>query len=309
MTSVVVHPDSVMVEVFGVDDSHWIINGPDADRDVITLATSPKGINDAPVTTSYKSSVYQRGATYQGKRYLKRDITFAVNIHGDDPEEWEQRDSAWRNAWDYELDAWDPDATLTKLQISTDRSTRWLWLALDKSIEFESERDPHLLRKSVVPMAVTAAQPMWEEPTKVTSWETGEGTSEGFIEVCNPTDVEMAQKWVLTRGRWRVPDVSWRGKKYRRAPAGPYANRMITLPMLGNREGGARIDLDPAKLYVRDLNGTNLVGRLGGLHFMHRIPPRTPPTLLPISVEDAPASGARAELRQPRLWSRAWGLR
>ncbi|MEV6321368.1 hypothetical protein AB0M45_09250 [Nocardia sp. NPDC051787] len=301
--------DSVKIEIYGVDGSHWIINGPDIDRDVITLATSPKGIYDAPVSTSYKASAFQRGATYQGKRYLKRDITFAVNIHGADPEEWEERDSAWRNAWDYELDAWDPDATLTKMQVTTDRASRWLWLALDRNIEFESERDPRLLRKSIVPMAVTAAQPMWEEPTKVTAWETGQGAGEGLIEVSNPTDLEMAQKWVLTRGRWRLPDVSWRGKKYRRAPGGPYANRTLTMPMLGDVEGGARIDLDPIKLMARDLNGTNLIGRMGGFHFMHRIPPRTPPTLLPVSVTDAPVGGARVELHQPRLWTRAWGLR
>ncbi|MBF6333318.1 hypothetical protein [Nocardia transvalensis] len=305
----VVQPESVLVEIFGVDGSRWIINGPGVDRDAITLATSPKGIYDAPVTTRYKASAFQRGATYLGKRFLKRDITFAVTIHGRDPEDWEDRDAAWREAWDYEPDSWDPDATLTKMQISTDRTTRWLWLALDKSIELESERDPHILRKSVVPMAVTAPQPMWEETPKVTVWETTEASGEGFVEVSNPTDVEMAQKWVVTRGRWTLPDVSWRGKKHHRAPGGPYATRTITLPLLTDVEGGARIDLDPIKLHVRDLHGTNLIGRMGGLHFMHRIPPKTPPTLLPVKVTDAPAGGARVELHQPRLWLRPWGWR
>lgn len=304
-----VHPDSVLVEIFGVDGSRWLINGRGVDRDAITLATSPKGIYDAPVTTTYKASAAQRGATYHGKRFLKRDITFAVSIHGATAEDWEDRDAAWREAWDYELDPWDPDATLTKMQISTDRTTRWLWLALDKSIELESDRDPHILRKSVVPMAVTAAQPMWEETPKVTVFETGQGGGEGFVEVSNPTDVEMAHKWVVTRGRWTLPDFSWHGKKHHRTPGGPYAARTITLPLLTDLEGGARIDLDPITMHVRDLHGTNLIGRMGGFHFMHRIPPKTPPTRLPVKVTDAPAGGARVELHQPRLWLRPWGWR
>ncbi|SDT94198.1 hypothetical protein SAMN04488548_13117 [Gordonia westfalica] len=47
---------------------------------------------------------------------------------------------------------------------------------------------------------------------------------------------------------------------------------------------------------------------MNGQWIIHDIPPYTPPTLLPISYTNAPAGGARAELHQPRLWTRPVGL-
>ncbi|WP_280357068.1 hypothetical protein [Nocardia otitidiscaviarum] len=305
--------ESAKVEIFGVDDSHLVINGPGASPRIY-LATEVKGIYDAPVTTKRKSSAFQKGATYQGKKYQQRDITFAVNLKGETPEDWEDLDSQWRAAWDYEKDPWDPTSTLTKMSITTPRSgTRSLWLALSDSVNFESKHDPHITRSSVVPMAVTADQPMWFEDTWETTpydyFETGStGTSEGFVTVYNPTDQPMFLKWVVTRGKWTLPDFSWTGKKYQRAPGGEWANRLITLPELTEVEGGARIELDREKLLIRDFYDTNLIGRMNGIYFMHKVPPYTPETDLPVKVELAPTGGARVEVYCQRHWSRPWGL-
>lgn len=304
---------SAKVEIFGCEDSYFLVNGPGA-SDKLFLSTGLKGIYDAPVVTKYKSSAYQKGATYQGKKFPQRDITFGINIYGETPEDWEFLDSQWRGAWDYEPDKWDPASKLTKMSITTDSSgTRSLYLALSESIVFESKHDPHLTKNSVVPMAVTAAQPMWFEDkwenTFFDYFETGaSGTSEGFVTVQNPTDQPMYLKWVVTRGKWTLPDFSWTGKKRQRVPGGEWSNRKITLPVLGDVEGGARIDLDPMRLMIRDFNDTNLIGRMNGIWFMHEIPPYTPETELPVKVEGAPTGGARVEIYCPRRWSRPWGL-
>ncbi len=304
---------SAKVEIFGVDDSHFVIAGPGMSERIF-MGTDVKGIYDAPVTTKYKSSAFQKGSTYQGKKYEQRDITFGVHLKGETPEDWEDLDSRWRAAWDYEKDPWDPASQLTKMSITTDRSgKRSLYLALSESIVFESKHDPHLTRTSVVPMAVTAAQPFWFEDkwedASFDYFETGaSGTTDGFVTVANPTDQPMYLKWVVTRGKWTIPDFSWTGKKYHRIPGGAWSNRKITLPMLNDTNGGARIDLDPMKLMIRDFGNVNLIGQMNGLRFMHKIPPFTPSTELPVRVENAPIGGARVEIYCPRRWSRAWGM-
>jgi hypothetical protein len=273
-----------------------------------------KGIYDAPVTARYKSSVYQKGSTYQGKQYKQRDLTFGVYVRGETPEDWEARDESWRAAWDYELDPWDPDAHLTKMSITTDRSgARSLWLAMTDSINFDQKNDPHLTKSAIVPMTVTAPQPMWFidqwEAAPYDYFETGSsGTSSGFVTVANPTDQPMYLKWVVTQGTWTLPDFSWTGKKYHRVPGGDWTDRLITLPPLDADNGGARINVDPMQIMIRDYNNTNLIGLMNGIFFMNRIPPYTPPTDIPVEVVGAPSGGARVEVYCPQRWSRPWGL-
>jgi hypothetical protein len=305
--------DSAKVEIFGVDDEHVIINGPGVSTKLF-MATDPKGLLDAPVTTKYKSSAYQRGSTYQGKKIEQRDITFGVHIKGDDPADWEYLDSKWRSMWDYEPDPWAPNSTLTKMTVTTSRSgSRSLYLALSANPVIETKHDPRLTQSSVVPMTVVADQPMWFEDDfenlPFDYFETGSsGTSDGFVTVENPTDQPMFLKWVVTRGKWTLPDFSWSGKKYDREPGGEWSNRKITLPELTALEGGATVDLDRMHLMVRDFNDTNLIGRMNGIFFMHAIPPYTRPYELPVKVENAPVGGARVEIYTPRRWSRPWGI-
>ncbi len=294
-----------------MDDSHFIISGPGT-SEKLYMVPEFKGIYDAPVTTRYRSSAYQKGATYGGKKVKQRDLSFAVDIKGDDPADWEDLDSRWAAAWDFEEDPWDPNSHLTKMSITTPRSgTRSLWLAKDESPAIESKHDPHLTRNSRVPMTVVAPQPFWFEDQYENQpydyFQTGaSGTSTGFVTVENPCDQPIYLKWVVTRGTWELPDFQWQGKKYQRVPGGTWANRKITLPTLGDVEGGARIDLDPMKLMIRDLNDTNLIGQMNGIFFKHAIPPFTKPTNIPVKVDGAPTGGARVEVYCPRRWGRAW---
>ncbi|MFD6400827.1 hypothetical protein [Nocardia sp. NPDC060249] len=305
--------NSAKVEVFGVDDSHFIINGPGVSPNLF-MASDVKGIYDAPVTTKYKSSAYQRGSTYQGKKYEQRDITMGVHIKGQDPADWEDLDSRWRAAWDYEPDPFNPASKLAKMSITTPRSgTRSLYLALTDSPVTESKYDPHLTRTSLLPMTLVAEQPFWFEDRYEDEcsdyFQTGStGTSEGFVTISNPTDVPMYLKWVVTRGKWTLPDRQLLGPKYARIPSGEWANRKIILPDLTALQGGARVDVDPMKLMIRDFNDTNIIGAMNGIFFMHKVPPFTQAQEVPVKVENAPVGGARVEVFCPRRWTRPWGL-
>ncbi|MFC4128925.1 hypothetical protein [Nocardia rhizosphaerae] len=306
--------ESARIDIYGPDGSHFQISGAGASKKLF-LAPNIKGIFDAPVTTLRKSSVYQKGATYEGKRYQQRDITFAVNIHGETPEEWQDLQSRWNAAWEYEADRWDPASTLTKMSVTTPSSgTRSLWLAKNDTVEFESKHDPRITRTSVQPMAVVADQPFWFEDRYEDSpydyFETGAtGTSEGFVTISNPTDQPMWLQWVVTRGIWTLPDYTWSGTKHHRIPGGQWPNRKITLPELTDLEGGARITLYRDKLQVRDFAGTNLAGQMNGISFLHQIPPKTPETNLPVKVENAPVGGARVDVYCQRRWSHVWEVR
>lgn len=304
---------SAKVEVLGVDDQHFVINGPGASPKLF-LATDVKGIYDAPVTTKYKSSAFQQGSTYLGKKYEQRDITMGVHIQGEDPADWQDLDSRWRQAFDYEPDPFNPASKLTKLSITTDVSgTRSLYVALTESPVGESKHDPHLTRTSLLPMTLVAPQPFWfedryeDEPYDY--FETGSsGTSEGFVTIANPTDVPMYLKWVVTRGKWTLPDRQLLGPKNARIPTGEWANRKIVLPELTELNGGARIDVDPMKIMIRDFTDTNLIGLMNGIRFMFQVPPKTQPQEVPVKVENAPAGGARVEVYCPHRWTRPWGL-
>ena len=130
--------------------------------------------------------------------------------------------------------------------------------------------------------------------------------------------IYKAHKWILTRGDWMIPDVSWEGPpRARRRGVSKLTgrddrDRMIPMAPIGALQGGAVIELDPnADLMVRDAHGTNLLGQMPvpGMYFEYEIPPHTQETLLPISVTNAPAGGAMAQLVQPRLYPEPIGGR
>ncbi|MBM4644932.1 hypothetical protein GS464_21160 [Rhodococcus hoagii] len=84
----------------------------------------------------------------------------------------------------------------------------------------------------------------------------------------------MFQTWVLTRGTWTIPDVSWTGRPRRRTPGGLYGSRMIPLKPVTSTHGTLTIQLDPMHVMMQSANGTNVMGEVGGgYYFMHTIPP------------------------------------
>lgn len=276
-----------------------------------------KGIWDSPVKTTWKSGAFQVGSTQKSVKRLHRDMTLGFHIGATPSAAAEDNESDFRGIFGYEEDEWDDDPEPTVLHIATDRSgERRLDLLMYDTPVFEPDTDPILGQHFNLILKVRAGQPDWYEldpatgKDYTTTFESAGTNAEGFVEVWNPTDRVVKQKWTLTRATWRIPDVSWTGGKHRRRPGGVYGNRVIEMQPITDVQGGAVISLDTARdLMVRDHNYTNALPTLlpNGQHFMHEIPPHTPKTLLPISYIDAPAGGARAELITPRRWSRPWG--
>lgn len=276
-----------------------------------------KGIWDSPVKTTWKTGAFQEGSTQKAVKRLHRDMTIGFHITDNQSGSAEDNEADFRGIFDYEDDEWDDDPEPTVLHVDTDRSgERRLDMLMYDTPVFEPDIDPIQQQYFNLILKLRAGQPDWYQLNPATGkdfttvFESGATDAEGFIEVENPTDRPIKQKWVLTRAQWRIPDVSWKGAKYRRAPGGPYRNRVVEMRPITAVQGGVVISLDTHKdLMVRDFNYTNALPALlpNGQHFIHIVPPHTPKTLLPISYIDAPAGGARAELVQPRRWSRPWG--
>jgi hypothetical protein len=284
---------------------------------VWNLQGGVKGIYDAPVKTTWKTGAFQDGSTQKAVKRLHRDMVLGFGVVDTENRGAEENESDFRQIFDYAVDEWDDEPEPTTLHMVTDRSgERRLDLLMYDTPEInDADIDPIEQQYFGLILKVRAGQPDWYELDPTTGkefksfWQNGATDAEGYIEVYNPTDRPCRQEWVLTRATWTVPDLSWRGGKYRRRPGGQWADRALALEPITDVQGGIRISLDPQKLHIRDFNNTNAVASMlkPGLRFLHVIPPYTPRTLIPISYINAPAGGARAELIQPRRWTRPWG--
>lgn len=279
-----------------------------------------QGIYDSPVKTTWKTGAFQEGSTQKAVKWDHRDMTLGFYIVETPHRAAEENESVFRSVFEYEQDEWDDNPEPTTLHINTDLSgERRLDLLLYDTPEMEPPHDPIEQQFFDLTLKVRAGEPFWYEYLDeykstgghyTTVFSSGSSSAEGFIEVWNPTDRPMRHKWILTRAKWNVPDVSWKGGRGKRRPGGVYGNRVIPLNEITAAQGGIVISLDGKELMVRDHNYTNALPAIvpTGQHFLHVIPPYTPKTLLPISYTDAPAGGAMAQLVQPRRWSRPWGL-
>lgn len=287
-------------------------------------------IIDAPVKTEWESLAKQEGGTQKGVSWEYRDISLQFHVTDNSRYSAEEADSLLRMMFDYEEDEWDPDKnrqTQMKFEVvggpfaGTERN---LYLLMHDTPEQEIKRDPMMDQYFLPTMHLRAGQPMYAEfidngnghldPFKTSAFNfSGSGTFQGEVEVYNPTDRALRHSWVVAAGAGAqafIPDFSWVGKKAQRVIGGPNPTRVIQLPTILANSGGIRVTLERGKVMVEDKNGTNAMGRLPvpGKIFLYRIPPYTPKTMLPVKITNVPAGGGRIELRQPRLWSRPYGL-
>lgn len=283
------------------------LSGESAGEEGVILGKGQvEGIYDAPTDTEWARARLQRGGTLKGVENPERDISLGFHVNGDSRLDWMEQDTILRQCFSYQLDEFNPDDTLARLVVESASGRRTLNVQMSEEPQFAPELDADLLQYGNVFYKLKVAQPMWEGPTAVTSWETATSSGSGTITVSNPTDQLMHQMWVLTPGVWTVPDPLFQGPLRRRVVADP---RVIELQRVTAAMGTLVINRDPMELDMATGNGENVLGQVGGGYFfLHSIPPYTPKTELPISVTGAPSSGARAELHQPRLWSRPWGM-
>lgn len=264
-----------------------------------------KGIYHTPVDTEWARARQQRGGSMVGKEFPERDMQLGFKVRGGRSSEgdWQAVDNLLWNAFTYNLDPYWPADELAKIVAETDDSVRELRIQMYDEPEFAPDTNPDKLQYGNVFYKLRAAQPFWESEEDVSVFETA-GTSGSMTDVVsNPTGVDMFQYWVLTPGKWTLPDISWTGPPGKRVPGGEFATRAIPLQPVTAAMRSVTIDLDPEHVMFQSADKQNVMGQVGGnYYFQHVIPSHTPPTLLTVSVTGAPAGGARAELHQPRLW-------
>ena len=306
---------SMTVNVLGQDGSFWPVHGDDAGAEGVALGKGQvKGLFTVPGRTFWKSSQRQIGATMKGLWYEARDLSLGFHISAQRVPGGDQEDimSRFRQAVSWREDEWDHDARLAKTEvIAPSGSVRYLDVQRYDRDDFDPDVDPLVVKHGNPIMALRAGMPFYYEDPEITTWSTTGSSGTGEIEVENPTDQPMLQKWIVTRGDWTLPDVSWEGPPHDRRPGVSKAtgrddrDRMILLPPITALEGGATVDLDAMSLMIRDAADTNLLGRMPvpGRFFEYCIPPHTQRQTLPVAVANAPAGGAMVQLVQPRWWS------
>ncbi|WP_280442225.1 hypothetical protein [Nocardia brasiliensis] len=313
------------VELHGCDGSYWCLAGDGAGEQGVVLGTAPQGLYDAPVKVTMRRGAFEIGAKPAKIDRPHREIDLPLGAFSDDPEEWADIDSRLRMAFDYEVDPWDPAAGPARLSITTPRRSgrRWLDVLLLESPIMAMDTDPWDYGHSDLPATLVAPQPMWREDDWLgdaehpAGWQI-EGASSGTGEVwlCNPCDRPMAHEWVITGdGIAHLPDFSWTGPKGRRVPGVDFrtgrddSGRVLNLPPIGAVNGhGATCRTDRMRIPLEDKTGTNITGLMGGNRLLYVVPPYTPWTAVPVSASSVTSAKFGILARQPRYWSRPWGL-
>ena len=275
----------------------------------ITIAESScDGLMDAPMETDWIEDT--EGAVFSGERYKPRDMTIGLYIAEElsGSKQAGRLESDFRRAFSSRRDPWNPAARLPQVEVnSTLSGVRTLDAHLKAAPEMKMERDPYTNAIFDIVYELRAPQPLPTSGTEVDFFETSGSSGSGTVTVSNPTDTPCRHTWILTPGKWVLPDPSWQGPEGARVPAGEQATRTVTVDVTV-ADGGARITRERRKLHASTLTGANLLGRMNGNWVRFDIPPYTPLTQLPISVTGAPSSGARTEVHMPRLWSRFIGM-
>lgn len=284
----------IKIELEGRDGSEWVLSGPGAGRQGVTLSPNVQQLYDAPVKTLWVPGAF--GEEYAGMRVQRREIVFTVQIGdaGMDPDTWATVDSAWRWAWDYNEES--------TLKVTTSDGTRWLNVRLMEEPKPYYERDPHITADNPVVMTVTAQFPYWQEPPSEYMWETLNTDDLTTFPIRNDGDVPVWLKWIVTApGTWVLPDFSWDNDMYSRGIDD--LGRTIPLPTLVEGEH-LSVDSDQRVQTLISANGMPTQHRWKGNDLLYPVMPGKGGNI-PVRLKDAPQGGA-CKLIVPRWFSRPW---
>ncbi|MFP7366282.1 phage tail protein [Corynebacterium callunae] len=278
------------VDIIGVDGSKWRVSGPGQGREGVELALSPEALFDeAPFRGIWQQGAFQEGATYIGHTIEPIDMILPFNIVGDGGWDWEYIEARFFAAWDTDRQ--------TEIVVTSGGSRRRLYVQKFENITTKSDRDPRLLQWSIMQVSARAAWPFWQGDTLISAASTNQSTADLTVTVANPTDRPMWLQWVLTApGRWTIPDFDW--------GVGDHPNRKIVTPTLAAGQA-LTIETHPLREAYVAADGSNIAGRFGGVLFQHSVPPHTPPTDVPVKLEDSTGGGA-VQCRMLQEWRRAW---
>lgn len=297
------------VEILGQDDEEIVIYGEGEANRGIWLDEDPAGIfGYTPEKQTWTSGARAIGAVQKNRKILPRDIELPLLIRPTTAHTYEDNQSYLIQAVGFELDPWDNDAKYAKLAVTTELSgTRFVDVVQYEEPDFDPPRDPIQRQFGEITLNLRVGESDWYGETVVSPYDfTDNGEGEVWVE--NPCPRPMLHFWVVTEGKWFIPDVSWRGKRGQRRPGGDDEARYVTTEVL-EVDGVTTIrPADRSKLMVENEWETNILGRQGANgYYLYEIPPYTPRQALKVYLEDCPSSGARVELHQPRRWTAPWG--
>lgn len=266
------------------------------------------GMYDPPVQALYTSTAFMTGARLTGIREDPYDFILAFHILGTPGVPWREADSDFRLAWDF--------VRQSKIRVEVEESTRRLPVALGRKPQIKVAHDPNGKQYGLMLVPLIGAYPRWIQPDVTDSFvtttdTTGGGFENGVVTVSNPTPTVQWIRW-LTQGTagitWTLPDFSWGQEAlHERLPGVDAARKIVLAPLIAGEH--IKIESNPESpdgMYNSSLD-TQFYVRMAGVEFMYPIPPRTPPTDLPIKVTGAPI-GAGVQAFVPSEWSRPWGL-
>lgn len=294
--------DYLAFSIDGADGSHWDLAGPGQGAQGAEMRPGPSKIIDAPAKTFWIQSA--TGQHYQGRQFQRRDPVFSVNIFANNPDTWRARDSAFRQA----LGMYDDEFTLNAV---TPDGTRRLKMRLLQeptaygTADYEG-RDPHNICESTLAISAACAQPFWYADDLTFSWTLPSGSSgSGTLPMQNFGDVDIWPKYMVNApSTWTIADYSWGSNLYNRALQD--ATRTVPLPTLVAGED-SYADSDPDQEPLIAANGAPVWNRWNANGILYPVAPRTPVTLVPVSVTGA-NPGASVVLTLPRRYSRPFGV-
>lgn len=287
----------------------WHVHGDGAGEDGVTLVEGGFGeLIEAQIKTLERTPVRMDGAILRAVKTEVLSFTIELSVN----EKWRHGefgdiDGDLREAFSFELDLWYPGSTLARIEWETEGCTRWLEVVMASS-SYELTVDPHRRGWWIWKVTLKAYDPYWQELPKV---EPLMFSAPGVkhVEISNPSGVVMHQIWSGTVGQWRLPDNTWQGKPWHRAPGGRFPTRKLLYPNLSAVNGGLVVDYTPGRLKVRDKNDTNLIATMPvpGDFPQFPIPPSTQKQTVPVQAVVVPPGGAAIKLIQPRRFRRPWG--
>jgi len=283
-----------IVELKGVNGDVIHQAGPRAGQEGMYLAEDGMdGIMDPPIKVFWDDQMDTPGEVYTGYRYEAREVTLKVHVLSDDGVNnwWETRDTRYRKLFSPDKQA--------ELRIITGDGLRILYIRLVDNHKVNTRTDPRGRTLNTITTSVKAGDPFWhgKDNVHVEVLEAGDSTFNVVME--NATDQMAWPVWVIPESsRTTLPDYDF--------TEDPPKPRAIRMPQLLEGESCV-VQVDPRYKQVEAENGAPVLARMNGKRLLNHLPPWTPPTQVPVTVEGATA-GQEVMLRIPRLYTTPWGL-
>ena len=267
------------------------------------------GLIEANVTVLERTPVRMDGAILRAVKTTVMEVTLELSVSSLWVDEsFGEVDGRLREAFSYELDPWNPDSTLARIEWETHEDLRWIEVVLTAGTTWQVDRDPHRRGWWLLTLKLKAYVPFWQAEPRIEP-VTFEVAGSKPVPVDNPTGVPMHHILSGTVAQWRVSDNTWSGRRWERSPGGRFPNRTLLYPNLTSTHGGIVIDYTPGKIPVRDKHDTNLVAQMPvpGDYPKFSLPPFMQEQTITVTAVSVPAGGAAMKVIQPRQYRRPWG--